>query len=183
MALLQGGDACKFANSKPLSIDIVSDLKLDGNVAIVNAVKGANGFWAQLVGTQWQNIDAKVNKFTIDSTDCDASQTVCVLIWDGTKMIAKMYDAKEIEITVTTVQKSNPFAFMMGQASSTSTEIKKVKVEGFCQVEGTVVPTGPQCDPVDCYPNAECNGGQCHCKSGFIAYNSALTIPSKTLLC
>ena len=58
--LLKGEDTCT-APSRPLSIDDVNDLKMDGNVAVINACKGNNGFWAQLVdGDKWENIDAKV---------------------------------------------------------------------------------------------------------------------------
>ena len=170
MAFLQGPSSCKKEISKPLSIDVVKDLKMDGNAVLINAVKGSSNKWLQLVGSNWEDIEAKVNQFTLDSSACANSATVCVLVWDGTKLRAVMYSTKEIEITITT--NANPLAILMGGASS-STETKKVKIEGFCQVQGTVTePSGPQCNPVDCYPNAECINGQCICKAGFSLYNN-----------
>ena len=169
VAFLQGPSSCKKEISKPLSIDVVKDLKMDGNAVLINAVKGSSNKWLQLVGSNWEDIEAKVNQFTLDSSACANSATVCVLVWDGTKLRAVMYSTKEIEITITT--NASPLAILMGGASS-STETKKVKIEGFCQVQGTAIPSGPQCNPVDCYPNAECINGQCICKAGFSLYNN-----------
>ena len=167
---LQGSDSCKTGGSNALNVDVIKDLKLDGNAAVlINAIKGQNGNWVQLVGNKWENIEAKVAQFTLDSSACTGA-SICVLVWDGTKLRAVMYSTKEIEITITT--NSNPLGILLGGGSST-TETKNVKIQGFCQAKGTVtVPTGPQCDPVDCYPNANCIEGQCICKTGFSLYNN-----------
>jgi len=175
VGFLQGPSSCKKEISKPLSIDVVKDLKMDGNAVLINAVKGSSNKWLQLVGSNWEDIEAKVNQFTLDSSACANSATVCVLVWDGTKLRAVMYSTKEIEITITT--NASPLVILMGGASS-STETKKVKIEGFCQVQGTAIPSGPQCNPVDCYPNAECINGQCICKAGFSLYNN---LPKRTI--
>ena len=168
---LQGSDSCKTGGSNALNVDVIKDLKLDGKAAVlINAIKGQNGNWVQLVGNKWENIEAKVAQFTLDSSACTGA-SICVLVWDGTKLRAVMYSTKEIEITITN-SNSNPLGILLGGGSST-TETKNVKIQGFCQAKGTVtVPTGPQCDPVDCYPNANCIEGQCICKTGFSLYNN-----------
>ena len=187
--MLKGEDTCT-APSRPLSIDDVNDLKMDGNVAVINACKGNNGFWAQLVdGDKWENIDAKVNQFTVDETGCNPyTHGVCVLIWDGSKFISKAYTTKEVEITVQTVSNKDPWAFFTYGGSTTTTQTVKVKVEGFCQTDGTstvipgTIPTGSECswEPVGssqsvagCYPNADCVNGECVCKDGFELHNTA----------
>ena len=163
---------------------------MDGNVAVINACKGNNGFWAQLGdGGKWENIDSKVNKFEVDESGCNPyMHAVCVLIWDGSKLISKDYQTKEVEIKVPDSNNDLWASMFNYGGSTTTTQTVKVKVEGFCQFDGiaTVVnnpiPTGSECSwepegssqpQVGCYPNADCVNGECVCKDGFELHNTA----------